>query len=43
MYAPQVELEKLIIRPTHALNIIDMISNARTSPEVPLIIANMGE
>lgn len=42
MYEPQIELEKLIVRPTAQLDIIDMLNNARTSPDLPLIIANMG-
>lgn len=41
LYEPQVELDRVIIRPIKPLNVIDMINNARTSPDVPLIIANM--
>lgn len=40
MYEPQVELERMIIRPTEPLDMIDMVSQARTSPDVPIIVAN---
>lgn len=43
MYAPQVELERLIIRPTDPLDMVDVMSRARTSPDVPIIVANIDD
>jgi len=42
MYSPQMELERMIIRPTEPLDMVDMMSRARTSPDVPIIVANVG-
>lgn len=41
MYAPQIELERLIIRPSEQLDLVDVISNTRTSPDLPIIVANV--
>lgn len=41
IYPPQVELERVIIRPTEVFDIVDVISAARTSPDLPIIIANV--
>lgn len=43
MYAPQVELERLIIRPMEPLDLVDVVSRARTSPDVPIIVAHTGD
>lgn len=40
IYSPQVDLERLIIRPIETLDMVDVISNARTSSDVPIIVIN---
>lgn len=41
-YDPQVRLERLVVRSNKLLDMIDMISDAQTSLDVPLIVANTG-
>lgn len=41
VYSPETELERVVIRPLYPLDIIDTISSARTSADMPIIIASV--
>lgn len=40
IYPPTIEVERMIIRPLESIDLVDTMSHARTSPSIPLIIAN---
>lgn len=41
MYSPEMEMERVIIRPLSPIDIVDMISHARTSADMPILIASV--
>lgn len=43
LYAPQVDIERMIIRPTQPIDIVDTISVAKASSTIPILMANTGE